>query len=530
MNPLPGSPIFAPVHSTNHGKLKQTPVDLRAPVQPLASISSPTASKAVSAPGAAQRELEAFRKRHGIPDALDTLSSKPLAQQVEMLTLLLQGLEQQGERKKLALIEACKTVLRTLADTQENIPQSQYDNFVSRLPSELKIDIQDIDQLGDEISRRMVPTLEMLMVPYEEGSKSDQAVLTKAHRFMAAMFESLRKGSHAIGKTIDFRNANIDEILLKALALAKEACRTAREDNPESAPTAAKYGFDRLKIDFLPKVHDAFRLIGNAIANLHDQKIAAHNVWRLCIDPSKLEMLCKLGITQESWTMGLLFDNYRSYLYKMGIGWEAAMQNLGEPISPEFIIELHRATAAGIPHPQASIHDEDNSPDDYLASGFSEKTHGYSIIKSVALSSQGKIELLEFVEKNKEYVRLENDERTSRIFGTEAFNLIQLGTPKEKLTALTQTWIDDYYKELAAATTSDEKVLAAIKLCQNLERLHPFEDGNYRVFGILLLNRLLAEQGESLTVIDEPSKLDGYSRAELLQEVREGQRRVASWE
>lgn len=76
--------------------------------------------------------------------------------------------------------------------------------------------------------------------------------------------------------------------------------------------------------------------------------------------------------------------------------------------------------------------------------------------------------------------------------------------------------------------SEQEKLLAIARLVQDLDQLHPFYDGNIRVFGILLLNRLLIDLDLSPTCLEDPNCLDCLSLEEIVNEIKIGQEHFAS--
>jgi Fic/DOC family len=92
-------------------------------------------------------------------------------------------------------------------------------------------------------------------------------------------------------------------------------------------------------------------------------------------------------------------------------------------------------------------------------------------------------------------------------------------SPKEK----TEQALVAYEADIQSAQTETEKLSAIARCCQTLEQIHPFEDGNARTFGILLVNRLLLKEGLNPAIIEDPNRFDGYSNAELIEEIRSGQ-------
>lgn len=75
----------------------------------------------------------------------------------------------------------------------------------------------------------------------------------------------------------------------------------------------------------------------------------------------------------------------------------------------------------------------------------------------------------------------------------------------------------------AKKDSEDEKLLAVAELIQNLDQLHPFNDGNIRVFAILLLNRLLFDLDLTPACLEDPNCVDCLSLEEIVAEIKKGQ-------
>jgi hypothetical protein len=84
-----------------------------------------------------------------------------------------------------------------------------------------------------------------------------------------------------------------------------------------------------------------------------------------------------------------------------------------------------------------------------------------------------------------------------------------------------QTILHVFHRSLK--TSEDDKYLAVARLVQDLDQIHPFYDGNIRVFGILLLNRLLIDFDLSPTCLPDPNCLDALSLQEIVDQIRRGQ-------
>lgn len=71
--------------------------------------------------------------------------------------------------------------------------------------------------------------------------------------------------------------------------------------------------------------------------------------------------------------------------------------------------------------------------------------------------------------------------------------------------------------------SDNQKLHAIARLCQDLDQLHVFVDGNIRTSGILLLNRLLIENQLSPCVLRDVNQLDCLSEDEIIELILEGQ-------
>lgn len=116
----------------------------------------------------------------------------------------------------------------------------------------------------------------------------------------------------------------------------------------------------------------------------------------------------------------------------------------------------------------------------------------------------------------------------------EFYNLISLKKVNERYLEIVDKFqrnlvhkieqiLDMLYAELEDSYSSKKNQLRAIvKYVQLLERLHPFPDGNCRVFCMVFLNALLMQYGFPPTLISDPNKFDGYSIKELVSLVKTG--------
>lgn len=124
-----------------------------------------------------------------------------------------------------------------------------------------------------------------------------------------------------------------------------------------------------------------------------------------------------------------------------------------------------------------------------------------------------------------------------------AYSFIRKNTNKETLVRDTNDFLDHYveleqkfsnlYKKVpddhpkykAFIEYLDEsRTMACGNVCRRQKLLHARPGAHTRVIEIFLLNRLLAEQGQSYTLMDNPKTIDGHSTNETYGNVRKGQR------
>lgn len=87
--------------------------------------------------------------------------------------------------------------------------------------------------------------------------------------------------------------------------------------------------------------------------------------------------------------------------------------------------------------------------------------------------------------------------------------------------------ISQYNREIKTATTNEEKIAAISDLIWEIEHIHPFRDCNIRTC-VLLLNRLLRQQGLGLAFLSDPNKIDCMSKKEWRAEIQKGRQRATA--
>lgn len=82
--------------------------------------------------------------------------------------------------------------------------------------------------------------------------------------------------------------------------------------------------------------------------------------------------------------------------------------------------------------------------------------------------------------------------------------------------------VERYHRKMAMATSPDDKIEAIALVVRELEILHPFTDGNCRVFAGVLMNQLLLYHGFPPVIVNNPNLDFEYSLAQWIGEIKQG--------
>lgn len=102
------------------------------------------------------------------------------------------------------------------------------------------------------------------------------------------------------------------------------------------------------------------------------------------------------------------------------------------------------------------------------------------------------------------------------------FESFQVGDANTVLHDKMATMIIQYEQDMQVLTNPMDKLRCIIGFIQSCEQLHPFLDGNCRVFCMLLLNHLLMKNGFPMAILPDPNRFDVLSMNELIDNVIEG--------
>lgn len=80
---------------------------------------------------------------------------------------------------------------------------------------------------------------------------------------------------------------------------------------------------------------------------------------------------------------------------------------------------------------------------------------------------------------------------------------------------------EDYNSAIIRAQNSEDRLRVIVSHVQEIERIHPFRDGNGRT-SYILLQRMLIQNGFLPTIMFNPNHIDGFNLDEVVQEVKKG--------
>ncbi len=91
----------------------------------------------------------------------------------------------------------------------------------------------------------------------------------------------------------------------------------------------------------------------------------------------------------------------------------------------------------------------------------------------------------------------------------EPIALLALRGTRRELVARAQDIIDRNARLMRAAPMGDSTSSAIARCCQDLEKAHLFDDGNARTMSMLVVSKLLLENGLRTAMMEDPNRFDG---------------------
>ncbi len=235
------------------------------------------------------------------------------------------------------------------------------------------------------------------------------------------------------------------------------------------------------------------------------------------------------------------YDRSKGFMASMMKGFYLIVREAGTELSIDFLTQLHdeatsKVTEEGI---ERKIQDSiwDGNPDHpdidtiidrplflnnklFQKPGVKNQRNNWGINRG---TPQGSKELSELI------ADLDNQSKESYFLkdpggnGNAWYSGSGLNVEK-KTKKLLQYSIDRYNTEIKNAKTDDERLEIIIDCCRRLGVIHPFLDANGRTIQILLLNKLLLDNGLAPTVMYMQDFMVGRSKKELVRLIKRGQR------
>lgn len=222
--------------------------------------------------------------------------------------------------------------------------------------------------------------------------------------------------------------------------------------------------------------------------------------------------------------------------YYRGIlkGYLCMLETLNLPLDAKLYEQIHDATSEGVFSPE----EESLIPMGFRR--YEDGMEGFYLIKDFTVSEKGLEELTSRWQTYKysdeetgdDFYFLKEAMINPRITIKEALDSelppkITLRPTRPQTAAINVEKCIEMYEKMPKST-EDEKLCAIARLCQDLDQLHVFVDGNIRTTGILLLNRLLIQNGLRPCALKDVNQLDCLSNDEIVALIREGQEFFAS--
>lgn len=263
-------------------------------------------------------------------------------------------------------------------------------------------------------------------------------------------------------------------------------------------------------------------------------RIAPEHRWRMCLDPLLVDLMEKhVGGARDNPLLPFALDSESGYLHGVLNGWNTSMKGVNERLDAKFIAKLHQACCPrDAPDKKELLM---NGFDLHLGENMTQaglqelREFGAEMQKSMpgfaVTSSREK-----FAEFNERLAAAKPGEQVlaDEPQGDRAVSA-HPEVPFSTLLKHMDRFVTQYHHDIRHSKNDEQRLAHIVDLCQKLERLHPFPDGNCRTFGILLLNNLLVRNGLPLTMLNDPNILDGWSRQEVIDEVKSGWARVAQY-
>ncbi|MCB0843705.1 MAG: Fic family protein [Bacteroidetes bacterium] len=246
------------------------------------------------------------------------------------------------------------------------------------------------------------------------------------------------------------------------------------------------------------------------------------------------------------------YDISRGFMGSMMKGLKLNIENLGEPLTMDFLSQLHDTATSFVTYDEFNDNMELHPtlilrPEHFQQTGIKNVSNSWGV-HPTETTEEGVRELEALMREQTqamvqtgtltEFQRgLIQENPNSPIYysaltdRSQPFTAFRWSTAlrnlepniQEATANLMEFVIQKYNAAIEEARSEDEKLEAIIDCCRGMGVIHPFIDANGRTFMILLLNKLLMDNGMDPTVLQDQGLMIGLPKRDLIRLIKEGQ-------
>jgi hypothetical protein len=242
----------------------------------------------------------------------------------------------------------------------------------------------------------------------------------------------------------------------------------------------------------------------------------ATELWRLFIDGQRQK--------EGKWAFDKQVGAKDGYLAAMTNSFDKILTTLDTPLSTDELNRIHQYSM-GQANPTAEQFRLGDTDFQLVADNTS--IEGIMELFAWQEDPQTPPVELQYLDNNRHYrsfvpdtqkTPFENATQFHALLSTQGAKLIAKGDAQQFVTTI----IEDYQREINHAKTPEAKLVAISKCVVRLERLHPFEGGNYRTM-VMVTNKLLLQNGFYPCIFENAQRMSMFSINEITNEIAKGQ-------
>lgn len=259
----------------------------------------------------------------------------------------------------------------------------------------------------------------------------------------------------------------------------------------------------------------AAKIKSSSLPFLNRMTNPAENCWRLVMDGNRQ--------TDEFGAYG--FEEEEGYMAGMLRAFTLMLETLNDKLTPDLHCRFHDTAVDQV------LNKRNERIDQGYGLAFLDTTIG--LIEGVNCTKEGLKEFEDSDKKNGSWIKITTYMgRKKLVINRSEGNMYR---SRDEVIQSCQTKsnliFSKYYQELAEAhqivdpSEKETTILTAIaRCCQDLDQNHFFRDGNIRDDAFLTMNKVLLENNLLPVILNDPNVLDMFSVAQIVEEMREGQR------